>query len=343
MGNGARSQAHPEFRRSIVLLRHPFAFLVRVFRGLRQNKALILSGALAYNSLLTLIPLLALLLLGLSHVMDEAQVLAAVQSSLELVVPGHAELVTDQIQAVLTHRELIGGVGIVMLLFFSGMAFSVMQAAFDLIFRHRRLYRRRHTLLAWTLPYLFALALAVGFVLLIVATTAIQALESREIALAGTRLSMEGISGPLVAAVGFGAEVLLLTAFYFVIPVGVLRIRDALVGALVVASVWELLRRGLDWYFESVSLVNVVYGSIGAVVVVLLLMEIGALVILLGAQVIAEYERFVYREKFTAPRVGPPASGGLESGVVPTVGGVRDGLSEMRPLDGTGQLPGDRG
>ena len=259
------------------------------------------------------------------------------------MVPGHAALVTDQIEALLTHRELIGGVGIVMLLFFSGMAFSVMQAAFDLIFRHRSFYRKRHTLLTWALPYLFALALAVGFVLLIVATTAIQALESREIAVAGTRISLGGLSGPLVAAVGFGAEVLLLTAFYFVIPVGVLRIRDALVGAVVVASVWELLRRVLAWYFESVSLVNVVYGSIGAVVVVLLLMEIGALVILLGAQVIAEYERFVYREKFLVPRAGSPRNSRLESGVIGTVGGFRNGLSEMRPRDGTGQLPGDRG
>ena len=302
---GASGGKVPEGRRGLALLRHPFAFLIRVFRGLRDNKALILAGALAYNSLLTLVPLLALLLLGLSHVMDEAQVLGAVRSSLELVVPGHAGLLTDQIEALLAHREVIGWVGIVMLLFFSGMAFSVLQAAFDLIFRHRTYYRKRHTLINWALPYLFALALAVGFVLLIAATTAIQALESREIALAGTRVSLGGLSGPLVAVVGFGAEVLLLTAFYFVIPVGVLRIRDALVGAVVVALVWELLRRVLAWYFESVSLVNVVYGSIGAVVVVLLLMEIGALVILFGAQVIAEYERFVYREKFVAPRSAP--------------------------------------
>jgi hypothetical protein len=102
-------------------------------------------------------------------------------------------------------------------------------------------------------------------------------------------------------------------------------------------------QRVLAWYFESVSLVNVVYGSIGAVVVVLLLMEIGALVILLGAQVIAEYERFVYREKFLAPRAGSPRNSRLESGVIGTVGDIRNGLSEMRPRDGTGQLPGDRG
>ena len=294
-----------ELRRSLALLRHPLAFLLRVLRGLKDNRAFILSGALAYNALLTLIPLLALLLLALSQFMDETRVLQGLESSLELVVPGHAGLLTDQVAALLEHRELIGGVGIVMLLFFSGMAFNVLQAAFDLIFRHRTRFRRRSTLLALAMPYLFALALAVGFVLLSVATGAIRALESRELALAGASVPLSGLSATLVAVVGFAAEVMLLTAFYYVIPVGVLRIRDALVGALLVAGVWELLRRLLAWYFASVSLVNVVFGSIGAVVVLLLLMEVGALVILLGAQVIAEYERYVYREKF-APDVGAP-------------------------------------
>ncbi len=301
MENRARRGEHPELKRSLTLLRHPFPFAMRVLRGLRENRAFLLSGALAYNALLTLIPLLALLLLVISQVMDEARLLDGLRASLELIVPGHAGLLTDQVASLLEHRELIGGLGIVMLLFFSGMAFNVLQAAFDLIFQHRMRRRRRSTWLTFALPYLFALALAVGFVLLSLATGALQALESRQIALAGTTVSMQGISATLVAGVGFAAEVFLLTAFYYVIPVGVMRIRDALVGALVVSVVWELLRRGLAWYFTSVSLVNVVFGSIGAVVVVLLLLEIGALVILLGAQVIAEYERFVYREMFPDP------------------------------------------
>lgn len=305
MDQPARRGEHPELRRSLVLLRHPLAFLLRVLRSLRRNRPFLLAGALAYNALLTLIPLLALLLLAISQVMDEARLLDGLQASLELIVPGHAALLTDQVASLLQHREVIGGLGIVMLLFFSGMAFGVLQAAFDLIFQHRTRRRRRSTWLTVALPYLFALALAVGFVLLSVATGALQALESRQLALAGTTVSMQGVSTTGVHVVGFAAEVLLLTAFYYVIPVGVMRIRDALVGALVVAVVWELLRRGLTWYFASVSLVNVVFGSIGAVVVVLLLLEVGALVILLGAQVIAEYERFVYREMFPPPSRGP--------------------------------------
>ncbi len=51
------------------------------------------------------------------------------------------------------------------------------------------------------------------------------------------------------------------------------------------------MRHILAWYFSSLSLVNVVYGSLAGTVVALLSFEIGALLLLFGAQVIAEFER----------------------------------------------------
>lgn len=282
--------------RPLVVLLHPFAFGLRVIRGLRRNRALLLSGALAFNGLLTLVPLLALLLLGLSHVMDEERLLHGIQISLEFVVPGQAAVVTDEFAALLAHRDLIGGVGIVMLLFFSGLAFGVLQDAFSLIFEHRFARLSRHRLVSLFLPWLFALALGAGLFLLVIALTALETLGQGGRTIPGLELPLEALSGPLIGIVGFGAQAVLLAALYIVMPVGVVRVREALVGGLVAAAVWEPLRRLLGWYFNSVSFVSVVFGSIGATVVVLLFMEVAALVVLLGAQVIAEYEQFVYRE-----------------------------------------------
>ena len=49
----------------------------------------------------------------------------------------------------------------------------------------------------------------------------------------------------------------------------------------------------LVWYFATLSQVSVVYGSLTTAIVVLLSLEIGATLLLLGAQVISEYERLV--------------------------------------------------
>jgi uncharacterized BrkB/YihY/UPF0761 family membrane protein len=60
---------------------------------------------------------------------------------------------------------------------------------------------------------------------------------------------------------------------------------------LVAAVLWEISRHLLVWYFKTLSLVNLVYGSFAGAVVVLLSFEVAALILLLGAQVIAEFER----------------------------------------------------
>ena len=51
------------------------------------------------------------------------------------------------------------------------------------------------------------------------------------------------------------------------------------------------MRHILAWYYTTMSQIQLVYGSLTTAIAVLLSVEIGALVLLIGAQVIAEYER----------------------------------------------------
>jgi membrane protein len=64
-----------------------------------------------------------------------------------------------------------------------------------------------------------------------------------------------------------------------------------LLGGATAALLWEITRHVLVWYFSTLSQVNVVYGSLTTAIVVLLSLEIAATLLLLGAQVISEYER----------------------------------------------------
>ena len=76
-----------------------------------------------------------------------------------------------------------------------------------------------------------------------------------------------------------------------VMPVGRLSLRHALIGGVTAAFFWELTRHALVWYFATLSQVGLVYGSLTTAIVVLLSLEIAATLLLLGAQVISEYER----------------------------------------------------
>ncbi len=65
----------------------------------------------------------------------------------------------------------------------------------------------------------------------------------------------------------------------------------ALSGGATAAVLWELLRHLITRYFETISYVGVIYGSMTTTIVVLLTMEAGAVIVLLGAQVIADLQR----------------------------------------------------
>ena len=90
---------------------------------------------------------------------------------------------------------------------------------------------------------------------------------------------------------GILGEVLMFTSIYLVMPVVRITFRHALIGGMTATILWEITRRMLVWYYARLSLVNLIYGSIATVVVALLSVEAVTLILLLGAQVIAELER----------------------------------------------------
>ncbi len=83
----------------------------------------------------------------------------------------------------------------------------------------------------------------------------------------------------------------MLTSIYLVMPLVQVRFRHALIGGITATFLWEITRRVLIWYYRTLSMVNVIYGSISITVVALISVEVVAVILLLGAQVIAELER----------------------------------------------------
>jgi membrane protein len=264
-------------------------FLLRVLGRFRQNQGLLLAGAIAFYTLLSIIPMLILILIVLSHFMDPEQLIGTMSTFLELAVPGYAAALTEQVRVFIRYRGLIGTVGILILLFFSSIAFTVLENAISVIF-HRVRARRRHFLISSIIPYVFILLITLGVLSLSVIVGALEPLESTRLVVFGHKFGLGFIFGVAVYVLGLIAEVLLITAFYMVLPVGPTTFRHALIGGLVATILWEITRRVIVWYYKTYTFVNLIYGSFASVVVFLLGVEAVALIVLLGAQVIAELE-----------------------------------------------------
>ncbi len=274
-----------------LVLRHPGAFARGTLKAFRANQGLLLAGAVAYYALLSIVPLLILTVIALSHVVDQGALLQTLARYLEWLVPGQSRAIVGELSNFLAHRELIGWVLGVTMLFFSSLAFTVLENAMSVIFLHRVVARRRHFLVSALLPYLYILSLGIGLLLITLVAGGLQVIGQERIDFLGRSWSLRGVSGALLYLLGVAGEIFVLTSVYLVMPVGRLRVSHALIGGVTAAALWEIARHLLVWYFATLSQVGVVYGSLTTAIVVLLSLEIAATLLLLGAQVISEYER----------------------------------------------------
>jgi membrane protein len=276
-----------------LILQRPGKFLWRVLVGFKRNQGLLLAGAVAYYTLLSVIPMLALILVGLSHFIEEEQLYNTILTNLKLVIPAYAESVTGQVWGFLARRQLVGIVGILVMLFFSSMAFTVLENAMAIIFSHRARKHRRHLLISAIIPYAYIFLLGIGLLIITIVAGALGALSDKHLILLGWDLSLEGTSRFMLYLSGMAGMVIMLTSLYLVMPVGHIPIRYALAGGVTAAVLWEIIRHILVWYYSTISLVNVIYGSLATAVVALLSIEIAVIILLLGAQVIAEFEHSI--------------------------------------------------
>ncbi len=277
--------------RATLLLQHPGAFALQTFKAFRANQGLLLAGAIAYYALLSIVPLLILTVIALSHFVDQVGLLSTLGRYLEWLIPGQSRAVVAELATFLEHREVAGWVLLASMLFFSSLAFTVLENAMSVIFHHRVIVRRRRFLISAIIPYIYILCLGVGLLVVTLVAGSLQVMGTQSIEFLWRTWSLRGLSGTLLYLLGLGGEIFVLTSIYMVMPVGRLSLRHALVGAVVAAVLWEVSRHLLVWYFATLSQIGTVYGSLTTAIAVLLSLELAATLLLLGAQVISEYER----------------------------------------------------
>ena len=279
---------HPHAR---LLLSQSLGFLISVWRDFRRNQGFLLAGAIAYYTLLSIAPLSILGLIVLSHYIEKGVLFHTLSTYIEMMIPGYAATLTEQVGVFLEHGRSVGIFVFLAMLFFSSIAFSVLESAMSVIFSHRFRTPRRHFLLSAVIPYIYIFLIGLGILLVSFISGAIETYSGRQLSIFGWGLSLEGASFFALYLIGILGEVLLLTSFYLVMPLVRITFRHALMAGMIAALLWEITRRVLVWYYSVLSSVNLIYGSFATSVVALFSVEAIAIIILLGAQVIAELTR----------------------------------------------------
>jgi membrane protein len=126
-----------------------------------------------------------------------------------------------------------------------------------------------------------------------------------------------GVGAALLDGVGdvlpfvFGGAVILF--LYCVLPMYRQRPRDVWPGAVVAVLLIAILREGLELYFEHLADFGALYGSLGALMALLLFVYLAAMALLFGAEFASEWTR-VPDELKSGARTGGAASGRSRQG-----------------------------
>ena len=262
-------------------------FVVRVVRAFLDNRGILLAGGVGYNALLSLVPFLAITVAVLSLFFDQQHILAMLRPELKVLLPQNADDIITAADAYFENRATTSALSVVFLLFFSSIAFRMLEQAVAALFHTSSAGLHRHFLVSAVLPYTFMLLAMVALFFMTLVTSSLDALgESARIL--GVTVNIAWGTSLLLRVGGAVGLVLLFAAIYRLLPVVKISTNKALVGGLCAGVLWQLVGRFMVYYFANLSMVNLIYGSLATVVVLLLFLEIAFVILLLGAQVIAE-------------------------------------------------------
>src|SRR3569832_2064593 len=167
------------------VLKAPGSFAWCVLKQFKKNQGLLLAGAVAYYALLSVVPLLILLVIVLSHYVDQSLLLSTLGRYMEWLVPGQSAAIIDELRDFMDNRDVVGWLLFVTMLFFSSLAFTVLENAMSVIFLHRIQVRKRKYIVSAVLPYVYILCLGVGTLIVTLVAGSLQAMGQDRVEVLG--------------------------------------------------------------------------------------------------------------------------------------------------------------
>jgi membrane protein len=257
-----------------------------------QAHAAHVAAGLAYYAMFSLFPLLLALIAAGSFFLEGEIVQQQVVRTVTGVVPISDEVILSNVEQVLERRGTIGVLGLIGLLWSGTGVFTVLVNHVNRAWMQaeaRGFVEQR--LLGLGIGLIGVLAALLSLSLL--STPVLNLLPRLELA-SGREIHIFDTPLWTLIATGLPAFIIFLVSLnlYRWVPNTSVRWSEAAWGAAFVSLAWEAVKRGFAWYVSS-DLVHyrLVYGSLGAVVALLLWIYLSSWLVLFGAHLSAAIAR----------------------------------------------------
>lgn len=257
----------------------------RALHEFLDDKCWSLAASVAYYGFLSLFPLILLLVAVFSPILQSPELQDQLLAQVGSYLPGARNMVLDVIQGVVLARGPIGVISGLTLLW---SASGIFGATSDAVNAAWGVKKARPFVKQSALNLAMVAAAGIFFFLSMSLTGAFHLLSSAASALIGA-FPLNAVWGLVGILLPFLFSLAIFLLVYKVLPNTWVSWREALVGAVVAAMLFELVKNIFAWYAQNLANYNLVYGSVGTVVVLLTWIYFSAAIMLLGAELSAQY------------------------------------------------------
>lgn len=250
----------------------------------------IMAAAIAYFSLFSLFPLTLLSISIASFSLGSSMDQQLIIHRLEFIAPAMGQLLGQNIDEIIQARGPVTGIALVGLIWAASTIFYTLTHTLTGIWgvkQRRAVWKRRG------LSILFVLAF-VGPALFLASFAGSSLAHLRELLPNAIILMSTGMS--LMLAVFL--DVALFMAVYTILPHGVATWREILPGAIGAGFMWELAKNAfLSFVSTYLSVSNLVYGSVAAILAFLVWAYLSGVIFIFGAHLSLSYFNFTHPPK----------------------------------------------
>ena len=248
------------------------------------------AAAIALYGILSIIPLFILTLLVVGSAFSaNPDIEQKLIEGIRQFIPSFTGALLFQFSHIEGKREVLGSVGIITLVWFSSMIFNAIETALDVIFRSKnhRNYLVSKLLAIAMIPLGWAVGVASVGITYIATILAAQPLLGE-----GGILHFPAIQGVLFRyIIPYLFTVLFFTIVYKAIPMAKVSMKSALIGSMIFSALMEIAKQFFTWYIANYTRYNVIFGSLEAVVILVIYFFYISLILLFCAELISAYQR----------------------------------------------------
>ncbi len=247
---------------------YPVRISIRAFEEFFADRCFQRASALAFACLLALVPVTAIFFFFLTKLEAFSDIQVMVEDFLfQNLVPARTDVIREYLIQYTQNVTLLGVFGITTLFITAIFLFSTIEHTFNDIWhaKQKRPFLSKFTSF-WTVLTAAPILVGVSFYIAV-------------------KLSTENID---ILSLRFLTYILNWLAFWFIYQFGPytpVRMKAAVIGAVVGGTLWVLAKGGFNWYISNMTSFDKIYGSLGAVPVFLLWLYLTWSIVLFGAEV----------------------------------------------------------